>query len=212
MDRFAHHVVAAERERQVTDAAADLDARTHLFDACRGFHEVLGVVVVLLEPCRNRENVRIEDDVGRIDVGLLGEQTVGALADLDLARDGVGLTALVKRHHDHAGAVAPHLSRLVEKVGFAFLETDRIDDRLALHALESRLDHRPLRAVDHHRQAGDFGFGCDVVQELRHAPLGVEHAFVHVDVEDVGAAADLIECDLRRADPIVRLHQPREFL
>ena len=32
-----------------------------------------------------------------------------------------------------------------------------------------------------------------------HRLLGVEHALVHVDVEDVGAAAHLVERDLDRA-------------
>ena len=61
--------------------------------------------------------------------------------------------------------------------------------------------HRPLRAVDHDRQARDLGLGRDVVQELGHRALGVEHALVHVDVEDVGAAAHLIERDLGGARP-----------
>ena len=88
----------------------------------------LRVVVVLLEPGRDRQHVGIEDDVGRIDAGLLGQQPVGALADLDLARDGVGLAVLVERHHDHRRAVAPHRARLGEEVGFAFLQADRVDD------------------------------------------------------------------------------------
>ena len=36
------------------------------------------------------------------------------------------------------------------------------------------------------------------VQERGHRRLAVEHALVHVDVEDVGAAAHLIERDLDR--------------
>ena len=67
MDRFADHVVAAERERQVADAAADLDAGTgHLHDA-DGFDEVDRVVVVLLEAGRDGENVQVEDDVARVE-------------------------------------------------------------------------------------------------------------------------------------------------
>jgi hypothetical protein len=37
---------------------------------------------------------------------LLGQQLVGALADFDLALEGVGLTDFVEGHHDHGGAVA----------------------------------------------------------------------------------------------------------
>ena len=67
MDRFADDVVAAERERQVADAAADLHARAaRLDDACR-LDEIDGVVVVLFEAGGDREDVRIEDDVERIE-------------------------------------------------------------------------------------------------------------------------------------------------
>ena len=83
--RLADDVVAAERERQVADAAADLHAGAGRLDEARRLDEVDRVVVVLLEAGRDRQDVRVEDDVGRIEAGLLGQQLVGALADLDLA-------------------------------------------------------------------------------------------------------------------------------
>ena len=141
----------------------------------------------------------------------LGQQLVGALADLDLALDGVGLALLVERHHDHRRAVAPDGLRLVQEIGFAFLEADRVDDRLALHALQAGFDHRPLRAVDHHRHARDLGLGGDVVEELGHAGFRVEHALVHVDVDDVGAAAHLVERDGRRAGPVLAFTSRSNF-
>jgi hypothetical protein len=64
------------------------------------------VVVVLLDAGRDREDVRIEDDVFRREADFLGQQLVGARADLDLALDGVGLALLVERHHDDGGAIA----------------------------------------------------------------------------------------------------------
>jgi hypothetical protein len=48
----------------------------------------------------------IEDDVGRIERRLLDEQLVGALTDLDLALDGVGLAHLVESHDHDTGAVS----------------------------------------------------------------------------------------------------------
>ena len=44
--------------------------------------------------------------------------------------------------------------------------------------------------------ARDLGLGRDQVEERRHRLLGVEQALVHVHVEDVGAAAHLLERDL----------------
>ena len=47
--------------------------------------------------------------------------SVGALADLDLALEGVGLALLVERHHDGRRAVAAHQLRLVQELVLAFL-------------------------------------------------------------------------------------------
>ena len=77
------------------------------------------------------------------------EELVRALADLHLALDRVRLAGLVERHHHDAGAVAADRARLLEEVVLPFLQADRVDDALALHALQPGLEHRPLRAVDH---------------------------------------------------------------
>ena len=153
---------------------------------------------MLFEAGGDRQDVRVEDDVERIEPRLVHEQAIGALADVDLALDRVGLAPLVEGHDDDGGAVPPYEPGLVQEILFAFLQADRVDDRLALHALQPGLDHRPLRAVDHDRQAGDLRLGRDDVEEGRHGRFGVEHPFVHVDVEDVRAAADLAERDVGR--------------
>ena len=93
---------------------------------------------MLLDPRRDGEHVRVEDDVLRREADLVDEQPVGALADRDLALDGLGLALLVERHHDDAGAVAADDARLLEERLLAFLERDRVDDALALQALEPR--------------------------------------------------------------------------
>ena len=90
--------------------------------------------------------------------------------DLDLPLDRVGLSALVERHHDDRGAVAADEPGLLKEIRLAFLERDGVDDRLALNALEPGFDHRPLRAVDHHRHPGDFRLGRDVVEERASSP------------------------------------------
>jgi hypothetical protein len=54
---------------------------------------------------------------------------------------------------------------MLDELVHAFLHADRIDDRLALHALQPRLDHLPLRGVDHDRHARDVGLGCDQIEE-----------------------------------------------
>ena len=63
VDRFAHRVVAAEREAHVRHAARHLGVRQVLADPARRVDEIDRVVVVLLDAGRDREDVRIEHDV-----------------------------------------------------------------------------------------------------------------------------------------------------
>ena len=209
--RLAHHVVPPEGERQVAHAAAHLRAGAGLLDGARRLDVVEGVAVVLGEPGGHREDVGIEDDVVRGDPRPLRQQRVGAPADLHLAGRGVGLAALVERHHDHRGAVAADAARLVEEVGLALLEADGVDDRLPLHALQPRLDDRPLRAVDHDGHARDLGLGRQQPQERAHDILGVEQRLVDVDVDHVRAALHLLERHAGRRGVVARLDQPREL-
>ena len=51
----------------------------------RRLDEVDAVIVVLLDAGGDGEDVRVEDDVLGRKAGLLGQQLVGARADLDLA-------------------------------------------------------------------------------------------------------------------------------
>ena len=66
---------------------------------------------------------------------------------------------------------------------------------LPLQALQSGLDDLPLRGVDHEGDFGDFGFAAEQLQEARHGGDAVDHAFVHADVDDVGAVLDLLAGD-----------------
>jgi hypothetical protein len=210
--RLAHHVVAAEGEREVRNTAGDVHPRAALADLAAGLDERLAVVVVLLDARGDGQDVRVEDDVVGREVELLAQQLVGALADLDLALLAVGLAGLVEGHDHHAGAEALDRAGLLQEVLGAFLEGDRVHDPLALDALEPGLDDRPLRRVDHDRNARDLGLGGDQVEEARHARLRVQQALVHVDVEDVGAAADLIEGHVQGLVELVLLDQAGELL
>src|SRR6185436_1728661 len=171
MDRFADNVVAAERKREVADAATDLDAGTRGLDDLRGLDVVHRVVVVLLQAGRNRQDIRIEDDVGRVETRLLDQELVGALTDLDLPGDRIGLPGLVERHDDDTRAIAMYGSRLLEEVRFPFLQADRVDHALSLDALQARLEYGPLRAVDNDGNPGDLRLRRDVIEKRRHRLL-----------------------------------------
>ena len=116
--------------------------------------EIDAVVVMLLNPGCDRENIGIEDDVLRRKADA-GEQIIGARADLHLAGLRVRLSDLVERHHDDGGAIGHAFAGMLQELGLALLHADRIDDRLARDAFQPRLDDGPFGAVDHHRHSAD---------------------------------------------------------
>src|SRR5437763_1458751 len=80
-------------------------------DPAHRFEVFNAVARMLVQPRRNGEDVRIEDDVlGR--VAHAGEQPVGALGNGDAPLERVGLALLVERHDDHRRAVAAAEPRL----------------------------------------------------------------------------------------------------
>ena len=145
MHRLAHPLVAAEGEGEIGDAARDMHVRQLGLDAARGLDIGEAVIAMLLDAGGDGEDVGIEDDVFRREADLLGQKRVGALADLEFALRGLGLALLVEGHHHHGGAVAADLLGVLEEGPLAFLHADRIHHRLALHAFQPGLDHRPFR-------------------------------------------------------------------
>src|SRR5262249_37773184 len=128
---------------QVRDAAAGPSARTPLLNHWSGVDECLGVAVVLGDARRHGEHVRVEDDVLRGEPDLGHEQVVRPTADLDLALDRIGLALLVEGHDDYARAVVSDRAGLPGERLLALLEADRVDDSLALQALQAGLQHAP---------------------------------------------------------------------
>ena len=184
--------------------------REESLDLARGVDEILRVAGVLLDPGCDGKDVGVEDDVLRHESCLLGEELVGAAADLHLALEGVGLAELVEGHHDSGCPVLADEPRLLEELLLAALEADRVAHALALQAFEARLEHRPFGAVDHYGDASDLGLGRDEVEKANHRGLGVEEVRVHVDVEQVGAAAHLLQRDLHGAGVVAALDQAAE--
>src|SRR3546814_13259254 len=81
MDRLAHGVVAAERERHVGDAAGDVAVRETFLQFARGVDEIQRVVVVFFDASGDGEDVRIEDDVFGQEIEFLRQQLIGARTD-----------------------------------------------------------------------------------------------------------------------------------
>ena len=202
MHRLADRVVTAEGEGNVRDATADLGVREGLLDQGGRLEEIDRVVVMLLDARRDSEDVRIEDDVLGGEVGLRGEELVGAGADADLFVAGGGLALFVEGHHDRRGAVAADEAGAAEELVLAVLERDRIHDALALQTLETLLEDRPFGRVDHDRHARDFRLGRDQVEKLYHRRLAVDQRLVDIDIENVRAAFHLLAGDRDTGIPI----------
>ena len=168
--RATNGLVTAEREAEVRQAARDVHAWTAAADLAGGLDEVEGIAAMLVDSSRDREDVGVEDDVLRLEP-VRSQQLVRPLADGDLARGGVGLSDLVEGHDHDRCAIGAALAGELEEGAFAFLEADRIDDRLARDALEPGFDHAPLGAVDHHGNAGDIRLGRDALEENSHCLL-----------------------------------------
>ena len=104
--RLPDRLVAAEGEGKVGDAARDMHMRQPGADTARGLDEGDAVIVMLLDARRDREDVRVEDDVLGREADALCEKLIGALADRKFALRRLGLPAFVERHHDDGRAIA----------------------------------------------------------------------------------------------------------
>ena len=133
--RFPHRVVAAEGKRDIAHPSGEVAAGIELPEPARRFDEVLGVVVMLLDPRGDDEDVGVEEEVAFIETDLLREDLVDALADPEPFLDRGRLLFLVEGHRDHRGPVAFDQPRAPLEFLLAFFEGERIDDRFALDAL-----------------------------------------------------------------------------
>ena len=194
--RLADGGVAAEGKRDVRHPAADVGPGQVGANPARGLDEIDRVVVVLLDAGGDREDVGIEDDVLGGEADLFGQDAIGAGADFDPALVAGGLAFLVEGHHHGRRAVPADELRVMLELRLALLERDAVDDPLALQALQSRLDDAPLGGIDHDGHARDVRFGGQEVKKAHHGLLAVEHALVHVHVEDVRASLNLLARDL----------------
>ena len=208
--RLPDGVVAPERERDVGDAPRDLDRRHRLFDPPRGLDEVLGVGVVLLDPGGHREDVGVEDDVFGREANDLGQEPVGPLADRHPPLDVGRLPLLVEGHHHHGRPVAADRAGLPEERLLPLLQADRVDDPLALDALQPRLEHLEPRGVDHDRDLRHLRLAGEEREEFGHHLHAVEHPLVDVDVDDVGPVLHLLAGDAQGLLVPLLLDEPGE--
>ena len=211
MHCLAYVVVAAEREREVAHTAADMCAGQVRANPLRSTNEVERIVVVFAHAGGNGKHVRVEDDVERIHAHLLREQTICALGYLDASLVCGSLSLLVEAHHHDRGTVAPHVAGMTEEHLLAFLQRDRVDYRLALHALQSGGDNVPLGRVDHHRHLRYVGLRGYYIKERAHLLACVEQTVVHVYVYHQGSVSHLLACYADRLVVILFVYKAQKL-
>ena len=189
---FAHVVVAPETERNVAHAARNLGVRQVLLDPAGGVEKVNGVVVMFLNTRGYGQDIGVENNVLRRKTDFVHQNVVGPFADFNAAFVAVGLALLVECHHHGCRAVAQHFLGVFLEFFLAFLHRNRVDNRFALHAFQPGLNHFPLRGVNHERHAADVRLGGNQVQERGHHLHRIQHSFVHVHVNHLGAAFHLL--------------------
>src|SRR5690606_9613158 len=173
--------------------------------------EIHRVVVVFFNTGRYGKDVRVENNVLRRETDFIDQHAVGTLTDFIFSRFGIGLTLLVERHHHHRRAIAQAAFGLGDKLFFAFFQGNGVHNGLALNALQAGFDDVPLGRVDHDRHPGNIRLGGNQIQEAHHGGLRIQHAFVHVDVDNLGAAFDLLARHTQRFIVVFFNNQPLEF-
>ena len=173
--------------------------RKAALELARGLDEVDRVVVVLLDAGGDGEDVRVEDDVLGREADLLGQQPVGARADLDLALDGVGLAVLVEGHHHHGRAVAAHQRAPGRRnsASPSFIEIELTMPLPCRHFRPASITlNFELSTITGTRAMS--GSAAIRLRKRDHRLLGIEQALVHVDVDDLRAVLDLLARDDHR--------------
>ena len=94
-----------------------------------------------------RQNIRIEDDVVRIEANLVDQNIERPFTNFDLAIFASGLADLVEGHHYNGSAVLLNRVGLFDEILFTLLQRDWVDDALSLTAFKPGLHHFEVRRV-----------------------------------------------------------------
>ena len=136
--------------------------------------------------------VRVEDDIERIHAQFIHQKMISTLCYLDTALESGCLTYLIKTHHNDCCTIAQHIAGMRKEHFLALLQTDGIDNTLALAALQASHDDIPFGRVDHHRNLRNVWFGCNHIQEINHLGFRIEQTIVHIHVNDSCSISHLL--------------------
>jgi len=209
--RLPDRVIATERKRQVAHSAAHPCKREVSLNILSGFYVINSVVIVLLDACGDSQNIRIDEDILRRKTGFLRQQTVRSVSHLPASLECGSLSLLIEEHHHCGSAVTPHQPCFLQEFLLTLLQADGVDNRLALYALQSCLQHLPLRGVNHYRQPGYVRLTHHYVDEPSHGCDAINHGIIHAYIYHLCAALHLITRHIERCRKVPLAYQPREL-
>ena len=210
MNGLPDGIVTAEGKGNVAHAAGALGMGQVVAYPAAGVDEIHRVVGVLLDAGSDGEDVGVENDVFGWETYALGKQIVRAPADLLLACQSVCLSGLIESHHHHRGPVCQALFRGGNELFLTFLQADGIHYTLALNAAQAGFDDVPTAGIDHHRHAGDVWLCGQQVQKPHHGLAAVQHALIHVHIDDLGSVFYLLARHLQAGVVIAFPDQARK--
>ena len=79
-----------------------------------------------------------------------------------------------------------------QELSFAFFHGDRIDNGFALYAFQACFENLPFGAINHHGDARNIRLARHELQEARHGRNPVNQTVIHIDVNNLRAAFDLL--------------------
>ena len=198
MNRFTHGIITAEGERNVRHTTGDHRIRQFTLDIFASSDKVHCVIVVFIDPGRDRKDIRVKDNIFRWEARFFRQQLVGTATNFDFTFTGIRLTVFIKGHHHHGGTITAYQAGMMQEDIFSLFHGDGVHNPFTLDTLQPFFDDIPFRGVDHNRHTGNIRFPGNQVKEAHHRRFRIQHPFIHIDVDDLGTVFHLLAGNIQR--------------
>ena len=158
---------------------------------------------MLFDAGRDRQDIRIENDVVRVEANLIDKDAIRPFTDPDLLVVGRRLAVLIEGHHHHGSTVFHDVLRRFLENFLTLLERDRVHDPLSLKVLETFLEDLPLRGVHHDWHFRYVRLTLEKIQIAAHHRLAIDQAVIKTDIDHVRTVGHLLACHLDRRLKII---------
>ena len=110
MHRLTDIIVATKRERKIAYTTADMRSGKILLYPTGCLDKIDRIIIVFFHPRSHGKHVRVKDDIIRIKVRFLCQQTISTLANFYLTFESIGLSFFIKSHHHSRRAILFYLT------------------------------------------------------------------------------------------------------